>query len=167
MARTLYALLLSPLLIGVGCMPSWDDDDPSWDDDDDDDSSPADDDDTAADDDDDTMGFMPDIVVDPNPIELSGAIESATETALFIRNVGDFPLNVSGLNLMDNEGGLLQCATWAGQLMPGEAEQIDHAVTANCHEVGIFTDGMLRVDSDDPDEPALDVPIIVECLGPA
>jgi len=66
---------------------------------------------------------------------------------------------------MDNEGGLLENATWAGELMPGEVEQIDHAVTAACHEAGMFTNGMLRVSSDDPDEPNVDVPIVVECIG--
>ncbi len=162
MSRSL-PLLLVALLCLAGCPVEEPDDDVTGDDDTADDDTGDDDtgdDDTADDDatgDDDTAAGAPDIVVNPPALILTACVGSPEPAVLNIANAGTADLHVTGVFSSVDE---LTLPPLPPAIAPGTHEQLN--ITAACTVEAAVT-GSLVIESDDPDESPLAVPVDLTC----
>jgi len=135
----------------------------------DDDSASHGDDDLTDDDDgadDDTGGGTPQISVSPPAIYFVDIVdETATGTGIRIYNTGTADLFVTGISLVEVVDGLHN-ATWSGSIPPDFDQPIEDVVVADCHTVGTM-DNYLRITSNDPVNPYVDLNVHVDCMDAA
>ncbi len=156
----MISLLLTGMLLGLGC-PTTTPDDDSGDDDGADDDDVGDDDSASDDDvgDDDSAGGQPDINVHPPQVNFQNqCIGKPTTLGVNIENVGDAPLHVSGqLCTLDP----VTFQEFQGNVPPG-GNPVHLDLTVTCAVEG-KQEGVLRIFSNDPDENPLVVPLLVIC----
>jgi hypothetical protein len=139
-----------------------DDDDSAADDDDDDDDTSTDDDDddddTSTDDDDDSGAAEPDIDVAPANLVYGWVIIGAPVTLqVDVMNVGNADLDVIGLN---SSHGRVTVTGFTGIITPGGQEALE--VTVDCN-AEISISAHIVIQSNDPDENPLQIPVTAEC----
>lgn len=104
--------------------------------------------------DDNNQAGQPDIVVSPSAYDL--IVCGAGEGVVTVSNEGSAPLNVSNVRV-EGEGWTLSGAT-SFTVQPGESERVPLNVAPG--------EATLRILSDDPDEPAVAVPLHAVADGP-
>ena len=168
--KFLYYLLLTLPLLLAGCLSSFDEPYEPYNptahgDDDDDDDDTAPDDDTA--DDDDTVAEGPTIAITPLPVLIDPAVVNILTPGTFtIWNEGDAMLDISGISLVNDAGGILTALAWTGYIGAGESEVVSTALAAFCTAAG-QQDGIMAVASNDAENPSLAVVVQVNCTDPS
>ena len=103
----------------------------------------------AGDEKDNSAGGEPDIDVTPTSVQADGVCVT-TRSPITVRNVGQADLTVSGMNA--DGAWALAGASVPFTLAPSESTEVEVSAAEGA--------GTLHIDSDDPDEPTVDVPLL-------
>jgi len=114
---------------------------------------------TGDDDDDSTADATPRIQVTPATVEFGVVlVGDSAEADLLIANVGGAPLQIDGVQLADGTGPFT-VQDYDGSVAAGAAVTLTVSLQADAPGPAADT---IRIQSDDPDEPVVEVPVSVE-----